>query len=66
LHRASFEKVFEWMKEKGITDRNQARKLIDRIIELGLAEGNDEIGYILTMEGVIEAEKEIYSSVGVV
>ena len=66
MHRASFEKIFEWMKEKGITDRNQALKLIDRIIELGLAEGNDEVGYILTEKGVNEAEKHIYDSVGVV
>lgn len=62
VRRASFEKFFEWMKEKGYTDRKQARKLLNELIEAGLAEGNDEIGYILTLDGVIEAEKKIYGS----
>ena len=66
LHRASFESVLEWLKEKGITDRKKAREILDELIELGLAEGDDEFGYILTEKGVVEAEKKIFRDFGVV
>jgi len=66
LRSASFELFCEWLKEKGITDRKQAREILYELIELGLAEGNDEVGYILTEKGFIEAEKRIYDSVGVI
>lgn len=66
LRRAPFELVCEWLKEKGITDRKRAREILDELIELGLAEGDDEVGYILTERGVVEAEKKIYDSFGVV
>ena len=66
LHRASFELFFLWLSEKGITDRKRAREILDELIELGLAEGDDEVGYILTEKGVDEAEKKIFSDVGVV
>jgi len=66
LRSASFELFCEWLKEKGITDRKRAREILYELIELGLAEGNDEVGYILTEKGFIEAEKRIYDSVGVI
>lgn len=66
LRSASFELFFEWLKEKGITDRKRAREILDDLIELGLAEGDDEVGYILTEKGVVEAEKKIFGTVGVV
>ena len=66
LRRASFELFCEWLRERGITDRKRAREILDELIELGLAEGDDEGGYILTEKGVVEAEKKVFSSVGVV
>jgi len=66
LRSASFELFCEWLKEKGITDRKRAREILYELIELGLAEGNDEVGYILTEKGFIEAEKIAFAEVGVV
>ena len=54
-----FDKFFEWMKEMGYTDRKRASELLDDLIEAGLAEGNDEIGYILTLA---RAKKKLYGS----
>jgi len=66
LRSASFELFFEWLREKGITDRKRAREILDELIELGLAEGDDEFGYILTEKGVVEVEKKLFGDVGVV
>jgi len=66
LRSASFELFCEWLRERGITDRKRAREILDELIELGLAEGDDEVGYILTEKGFVEAEKKIFGSVGVV
>jgi len=60
LRSASFELYFEWLKEKGITDQKRAREILGELIELGLVEGDDEVGYTLTEEGVVEAEKRIF------
>ncbi len=66
LRKASFELLFEWLREKGITDRKQAREILAELIELGLAEGDDEFGYILTEKGVVEVENKFFGDVEVV
>jgi len=66
LRSASFELFCEWLRERGITDRKRAREILDELIELGLAEGDDEGGYFLTEKGVVEAEKKVFGDVGVV
>ena len=60
LRSASFELYCEWLSEYGITDRKRARKILDELVELGLVEGDDEVGYTLTEEGVVDAEKRIF------
>ena len=64
--RISFEAVYEYLKEKDITDQQRARKILEDLIALGLAEGNDDIGYILTEKGVSEVEMTFYGEMGVV
>ncbi len=63
LRSASFELYCEWLSEYGITDRKRAREILDKLIELGLVKGDDEVGYILTEEGVIDAERRIFELV---
>jgi len=60
LRSASFELFCEWLKEKGITDRKLAREILVELIVVGLVEGDDEVGYTLTEEGVVEAERRIF------
>lgn len=60
LRSASFELYCEWLREYGITDRKRAREILVELIELGLVKGDDESGYTLTEEGIIDAEKMIF------
>ena len=66
LRRAPFDLFLEWLKEKGITDRKRVREILDDLIEQGLVEGDDGVGYILTEKGVVEAEKKVFGGIGVV
>ncbi|KKN04802.1 hypothetical protein LCGC14_1093710 [marine sediment metagenome] len=63
LRSASFELYCEWLREYGITDRKRAREILDTLIELGLVKGDDEVGYTLTEEGVVDVERRIFELV---
>ncbi len=60
LRSASFELYCEWLREYGITDQKRARQILGDLIERGLVEGDDEVGYTLTEGGVVEAERRIF------
>ncbi len=64
--RVSFEAVYEYMKEKGVTDRQRAHEILEDLIALGLAEGSDKAGYVLTERGVYEGEEKFYGDMGAV
>ena len=64
MNRASFDFFAEDLKRQGYSDED-IRRILDKMIEDKLVEGNDEIGYILTEKGVEIIEKQIYSSMGV-
>lgn len=65
MRRAPFWVFAEDLKKKGYSDE-KIREIIEKMIEEGLAEGNDSNGYILTEKGVTEAERRIFRSMGVV
>lgn len=65
MRRASFELFAEDLRRKGYSNK-KIRRILEKMIEEGLAEGNDYRGYVLTERGVAEVEKRIFRSVGVV
>jgi len=64
MNRASFDFFAEDLKRQGFSDED-VRRVLNKMLENGLVEGNDEIGYVLTEKGVEVVERQIYSSVGV-
>lgn len=41
------------------------REILDKMIEEGLAEGDDYKGYVLTEKGVAQVERVAFNSIGV-
>ncbi len=65
MRRASFDLFAKDLLARGVPEE-RIRSVLKKMIDQGYCEGSDEIGYILTEKGVIQAEKEIYGKFGVV
>lgn len=64
MRRASYELFARDLRRQGHSDK-KIREILDKMLEEGLAEGNDLDGYVLTEKGVTVAERKIYDSMGV-
>ena len=65
MNRASFEMFADELRAQGFSEE-KIREVLEKMIEDGLCEGNDEDGYILTEKGVSSVEGRIYRGFGVV
>lgn len=65
MKRAFFELFAKDLRKQGFSNE-KIRDVLKGLIEKGLAEGNDKIGYIITEKGVIVIEKIIYGKMGVI
>lgn len=65
MRRVPFWVFADDLRKQGYSNK-KIREIINKMIEEGLAEGDDVRGYILTEEGVAEVERRVFKSVGVV
>lgn len=65
MKRASFELFADELRVQGFSEE-KIRSILKTMIEEGLCEGNDEVGYSLTEKGVGVVETNIYRKLGVV
>lgn len=64
MRRASYELFADELRKQGYSNK-KIREILDKMIEDGLAEGNDLDGYVLTERGVEAVEHKIFDSMGV-
>lgn len=65
MTRASFEAFTNEFRVQGFSEE-KIRSLFKEMLDRGLCDGNDEIGYSLTEKGVDKVEAIIYQKLGVV
>ena len=64
--RASLEEFIVWIREYGVNATpEKAREILNHLIERGYAEGNDEIGYVITEKGIAKVHEDALKKVGV-
>lgn len=64
MRRASFNLFANELRSKGYSEK-KIREVLNKMIEDGLAEGDDRRGYVLTEKGLAEIERRIYRNIGV-
>ena len=65
MTRVSLESFANELRAQGFSEE-KIRSILKEMLDSGLCEGNDEIGYDLTEKGVNRVEAHIYHKLGVI